>query len=281
MKRVTILTFFILVGCFLFGQKTLPQIDQTQYNATYRNQGNFSRTKQPEKTARKLPSSVTLNGYLTVYNEDIGYFLQHPIEVIEQLNAQKRFGRDNWRIPTPDELCIMEANATTLGLGSGIYMCTKHANGYLRPVSTDVDYSSVKKIGNTYWTKANLGASNENDAGVPLSYQEALDRAPKGYRLPTREEALSLIYSGEVRFGGLTEGKNLFFPYTEGYRKDNTVGDCRVESWSGYYWIQGGEIIYFWYYRECISYGVYDYSKTQPEIRQGSSSAHARYVLDK
>lgn len=280
-KILLIMAVTLLSGSSLFSQESLPQIDKTQYNAKYRNKDSFKRTKQPERSAQKLQAPVTVNDYLLVYNEDLGYFSQHPTAVIEQINAQNKFGRNNWRIPTPEELSIMESNASILGLGSDIYMCTKHANGYLRPVSTDVDYSAVKRIGNTYWAKMNLGALNERESGLPVSYQDAIKRAPNGYRLPTKEEVMALIYSGEARFGGLTEGKTIFLPYTHTSRRDNFLGECQEETCLGEYWIQGGEIIYFYYHRVCISFGNYDYSKTQPEIRTGSSSAHVRYVLDK
>lgn len=79
---------------------------------------------------------VLLNGYLWVYNEDLRYFNQHLEGIISRPNAQRRLGKDYWRIPTPDELCMMEDNADKLGMGSDIYMCTDYSNGTLRLVST-------------------------------------------------------------------------------------------------------------------------------------------------
>lgn len=267
-----------LVAYDSFAQSVLPTINKAYYNATYRQNGTFSRTKQPERPPKKLQSPVTLNGYLVVYTEDLGYFSQHPTAAIEQINAQRKFGRDNWRIPTPDELSIMEANAGTLGLGSDIYMCTTHANGRLRLVSTNGSYANIVRIGNTYWTKTNVGTTKENEAGLTLSYQEALANAPQGYRLPTREEALALIYSGEARFGDLTSGKSIHFPFTRYYTSNSGYSIQKGE-----YWIQGGEIITFTRLDAPQRWDHPESSVEMPSIGTPSSSSqcHVRYVLDK
>ena len=89
------------------------------------------------RVARKLDKPVLLLGYLWVYPEDLGNFRQVPVSVINSVNAQKPYGRDNWRIPTPDELAVLEANADRIGLGDDIYLATDHCNGVLRMVSTD------------------------------------------------------------------------------------------------------------------------------------------------
>ena len=82
-KRFIIIVIILFVDQSLFGQRSLPQIDKTQYNAKYRDKDSFKRTKQPERSARKLQAPVTVNDYLLVYNEDLGYFSQHPTAVIE------------------------------------------------------------------------------------------------------------------------------------------------------------------------------------------------------
>lgn len=282
MKNRLTTIVFIIACCSLNGQGVLPQIDKTQYNATYRNKGVFSRTQQPERTARKLPTPITLNGYLVVYNEDLGYFNQHPQNVIEQLNTQKKFGRDNWRIPTPEELSIMESNASTLGLGSGVYMCTKHANGYLRPVSINGDYSSnnVVRINNIYWAKSNYGTTEQTNAGQPLSYQEALNNAPSGYRLPTEEEVLSLIHSGVVRFGNVTSGNSLFLPFTEENTKEWSTSSYYYQK--GEYWVQGGKVLYFEKVIHEYGFNQSETSYEKPQVKSTTSTrCYVRYVLDK
>lgn len=277
-KKTTLITILILLVFYVNAQQT---IDISYYNATYRQSSDFDRT-QSARTARKLPTPITLNGYLVVYNEDLGYFNQHPQNVIEQLNAQKKFSRDNWRIPTPEELSIMEANASTLGLGSGIYMCTKHANGYLRPVSTSGDYLSnnVVRINNIYWAKSNFGTTGRTNAGQPLSYQEALNNAPSGYRLPTEEEALSLIHSGVVRFGSVTTGNSLFLPFTEEKTTEWSTSSYYYQR--GEYWVQGGKVLYFEKVIHEYGFNQSETSYEKPQVKSTTSTrCYVRYVLDK
>lgn len=281
MKRLFVFAlYFILIIVSSNAQKPLPQIDKAYYNATYRQHVFPNRNTKSDKVAKKSQVPVMLNGYLVIYNEDLGYFNQHPDALIEQLNEQKMFGRDNWRIPTPDELCIMEVNATTLGMGSDIYMCTSHANGCLRLVATNGQPENVVRIGDTFWAKCNFGTSQEEGAGRPLTYQEALERAPKGYRLPTEEEARNLIYSGEVRFGSRTENfmtgkQSIIFPFTD---KKNEEGK---------YWIQGEKIITFrihWgTFFNSSGWGTHsELVREDPELAQCSGcTAHVKYVLDK
>jgi formylglycine-generating enzyme required for sulfatase activity len=75
-------------------------------------------------------------GYLWVYPEDLGNFKQQPLSVIENFNAQSPHGRNNWRLPAPDELAVMENNFDAIGLGDDTYMSTIYSNGVLRLVST-------------------------------------------------------------------------------------------------------------------------------------------------
>ena len=243
----------------------VPTIEKKVYVDRYRT----VYVDKPRK-ARKLSAPVQLLGYLWVYPEDIGDFSSVPVEVLLNINKNKPYGRDNWRMPTPDELSILENNADQIGLGDGIYLATDHRNGILRLVATDIDYSNVVRIGNTYWAKCNFGTTIESGAGRPLSYQEAVNKAPKGYRLPTEEEALNLIYSGEVLFGQesmyVSNGSTITFPFTE--KRAPGCWEC-----DGCYWVHGGKIIYF-HYSSC-------YKNTQPELRSQYSTAHARYVLDK
>lgn len=252
----------------------VPTIEKKVYVDRYRT----VYVDRPRK-ARKLSAPVQLLGYLWVYPEDIGNFSSVPVEVLLNINNNKPYGRNNWRMPTPDELSILENNADQIGLGDGIYLATDHCNGILRLVSTDLDYSNVVRIGKTYWAKTNYGTIKETDAGRPLSYQEAVDKAPQGYRLPTEEEALNLIYSGEVLFGGSYNGSilNNYYVSSKGTTirlpfTDNHSG-YSYSSYDGYYWVQGGKVIYFNYYSEGRDTG--------PELRSWESTAHARYVLDK
>ncbi len=253
----------------------VPTIEKKVYVDRYRT----VYVDKPRK-AHKLSAPVQLLGYLWVYPEDIGDFSSVPIEVLLNINKNRPYGRDNWRMPTPDELSILENNADQIGLGDGIYLATDHRNGILRLVATDIDYSNAVRIGNTYWAKCNFGTAIETETGRPLSYQEAVDKAPQGYRLPTEEEALNLIYSGEVLFGGSfggriyddyyvsSKGHTLRFPFTE-----TSTYNSYQSYYYGYYWVQGGKVI-FW------GYGAWGY-REGPKLISGGNTAHARYVLDK
>lgn len=268
------------MGSIIYAQT----IDLPYYNATYRQYSGFSKTKSPVRVARKLQSPIILNGYLMVYNEDLGYFNEHPDDVIKQLNAQKKFGRDSWRIPTANELSTMEINAEKLGLGSGIYMCTSHDNGYLRLVSTEAEekteitYPDCIKIGNTYWLKTNLGADCEKDKGSVVSYEDAVKYCPSGYRLPTIEEYRELLALGGAYYEEVSERtvyrSYLYFPI----REVATFYMNETYRASGEYFIQGNTY--------SLQFGRYCdagyWTTNKPEIvNVGLSKGMVKYVLDK
>lgn len=261
----------------------VPTIEKKVYVEKYR-------TVYVEKprVARKLDAPVKLLGFLWVYPEDIGNFNNVPVDVLLNINSTKPYGRSDWRMPTPDELSILENNADAIGLGDGIYLATDHRNGILRLVATEnVDYSKCARIGDTYWSKCNFGTIQENNAGRPLTYQEAIDKAPAGYRLPTEDEALNLIYSGEAWFGNeqyyfSSVNGTIRFPYTE--TLTNRDGDKTGER--GKYWVQGNKCITFEY-----RWGLYAnqwgipterrLNKEAPQIEECGGTAHVKYVLDK
>ena len=270
MKKVICICFLFALFTSLNAQSV---IDQSTYYQKYRVQGRFLTKPLPARTAKSLSAPVQLNGSLWVYPMDLGYFTSHPNDYIAQINAQKKYGRDNWRIPTASELMTMEDNGSTIGLGDNIYMCTAHANGQLRLVATKGEYNNVAHIGNAYWAKSNFGAQTESTAGRPLTYQEALNNAPAGYRLPTYDEALSLIHSGVVRFGSVTSGSLLYLPYTQ---------SSQHAAW-GEYWIQGGKVLYFGQSENSYGFSCsWETTYEKPQIQATSSTqCHVRYVLDK
>ena len=61
-------------------------------------------------------SPVCLYGYLYVYPEDIGRFAWYPADVVNSINKAKAFGRSNWRLPTLEELQIIQKNVSKLGV---------------------------------------------------------------------------------------------------------------------------------------------------------------------
>lgn len=68
---------------------------------------------------KKQPSAPTkpicLYGYLWVYPEDLGRFKTYPADVIAAINKSGAFGRNNWRLPTLDELRVLQQNVDKLG----------------------------------------------------------------------------------------------------------------------------------------------------------------------
>lgn len=49
-------------------------------------------------------------GYLYVFPSVVGSFDSEPYNVIRQINAQSQFGVNSWRIPTKEEVSLMNAN---------------------------------------------------------------------------------------------------------------------------------------------------------------------------
>ena len=178
----------------------VPTIEKTVYVDRYK-------TVYVEKPrpARKLSAPVKLLGYLWVYPEDIGDFKQVPVDVINSVNSQSPYGRNNWRIPTPDELSILIANADQIGLSSEIYLATDHRNGILRLVSTGPSVAEQRKIresivssgqgrqvGNTIWrTQIYTDGPNSKFSSKPKYFYEL--NIPKGWRLPTINEVVELV----------------------------------------------------------------------------------------
>lgn len=135
----------------------LPVIEKKVYVEKYR-----TVYLDKPRVAKKLSAPVCLMGYLWVYPEDLGDFKQQPHNIITNINRMKSHGRSDWRIPTPDELAVLEANADLVGLGDGIYMADSHSNGNLRLVASDLKeelvvsnnkvtyYISLKDVGADY-----------------------------------------------------------------------------------------------------------------------------------
>lgn len=242
----------------------VPVIEKKVYVDRYR-------TVYVEKprVARKLEKPVLLLGYLWVYPEDLGNFGQIPVGVINSVNAQRPYGRNNWRIPTPDELAVLEANAEKIGLGDDIYLATDHRNGVLRLVAVDDSYNNCVLIGNTYWSKTNLGASSMYSAGRLVTYEQAVKFCPEGWRLPTKDDFEELINSGKACFGN-SRGCSLYFPFQVEGRETLT----RFYDSYGDYWLKEDDNnstnkangFSFSYEERHYSYSLIEKSVSDPEI---------------
>lgn len=111
-----------------------PVIKEKEYIIKYRPV--YVDKPQPKRYARKLATPICLLNYLWIYPEDLGTFPTGPSEIINKINQNGLYGRTDWRVPTDDELRLMENYANDCGLGDGIYLSTSHRNGILRLVST-------------------------------------------------------------------------------------------------------------------------------------------------
>jgi hypothetical protein len=219
MKKILLTLSFIICGSIIhnvLAQQTNVNAQQNNLNINVvphviekpvyieRYRTVYKDRPQPKRVARKLAAPVKLLGYLWVYPEDLGTFKQQPISVISEINAQNPYGRDSWRIPTPDELAVLENNAASVGLGDDIYLATDQTNGVLRLVSTGATVAEKKQaedekqkaiaphggvdFNGTVWAERNVGAANAEDPGTAFP-PPAVDRAcPNGWRLPTVQE---------------------------------------------------------------------------------------------
>lgn len=111
-----------------------PVIEKKEYIIKYRPV--YINKPTPKRVARKLPAPVCLLNYLWVYPEDLGNYDTEPGDIIRRINQQGLYGRNDWRVPSPEELRLMENYADKCGLGDGIYLAASHKNGILRLVST-------------------------------------------------------------------------------------------------------------------------------------------------
>ena len=227
------------------------------------------------RVAKKLDKPVLLLGYLWVYPEDLGNFSRVPSGVINSINAQRPYGRNTWRIPTPDELVILEANAEKVGLGDDIYLATDHCNGVLRLVAVDDSYNDCIWIGNAYWSKHDLGSSSMRQAGREVTYDDAVKYCPEGWRLPTVEDFNMLRNSGKASFG--QSGGELYFPGVS-FDGTNSYGT------EGEYWLKyegGYNGFYFKSWRsKWHTGGVYPsgYDLDVDKPRTGNDYRRVRYI---
>ena len=101
-----------------------------------------ARTVTPTTSSpRKRTSVETLYGYLKIFPNELGSFQSEPTTVIAQINKQAKYGYNNWRIPTDEELSLLKANNY---LGSGQYMTRENKWGNVLLVSDGKDYNTIR-----------------------------------------------------------------------------------------------------------------------------------------
>ena len=130
-------------------------------------------------TAKTRSTVETLYGYLKIFPNELGEFQSEPTTVISQINKQAKYGYNNWRIPTNEELSLLKANNY---LGNGNYMTRESRSGKVLLVTDGKDLKSQGLVdlglpSRTLWKE-------ENEPCGFYSYEQAVSRF--GNRLPTR-----------------------------------------------------------------------------------------------
>lgn len=92
-------------------------------------------------TAKTRSSVENVLGYLKVFPNELGTFQSEPSTVISQINKQAKYGYNNWRIPTNEELSLLKANNY---LGSGDYMTRESKSGKVLLVTDGKDYKTLQ-----------------------------------------------------------------------------------------------------------------------------------------
>lgn len=126
MKTISLLILCLFSYSFSFGQNIIIQ----QNNQPVQKEVVVKEKVVPvyikEKPQQPI-QPICLHGYLYVYPEDLGEFNKEPVEIINAINKSKAYGRSTWRIPTNEELSIMENNRSRLGMksmsGGRYYVC--------------------------------------------------------------------------------------------------------------------------------------------------------------
>ena len=86
-----------------------------------------------DNSKRERTDVVVLEGFLKLYPEDLGEFSREPNQLIKQINQQKRYGYNSWRLPTQDELDLIRSNGY---LSGNKYMTKEDPSGVLMLVTT-------------------------------------------------------------------------------------------------------------------------------------------------
>lgn len=241
-----------------------PVLEKEKYIIEYRTE--YKDRPSAKRVARRLSAPVCLQGYLWIYPQDLGKHSSTPYSIINQINEQGNYGRDDWRIPSPEELHLMESCADECGLGEDMYMSTTNS-GVVRLVSTglsvreknaiiinrNIDDEINKRereirehnqivayqkkilasgeailIGNLIWKVKNEGALRPKDKGTSSEkYNSNVN-----WRVPTEKEFKDLIkkainLEGQYIYGNLTIPSGNY----RIVKRDGRLGNFLIESW--------------------------------------------------
>ncbi len=116
MKRLLILVFFLVSNYTLSAQNIIVQ--QQNNMQTQQEKVVIKEVEVPVYIKETPSGPICLNGYLYVFPDDLGQFREYPSSMIKSLNQSQPYGRSNWRLPTLDELRMMEQNRRKLNVSS-------------------------------------------------------------------------------------------------------------------------------------------------------------------
>ena len=128
-----------------------------------------------DNSKRERTDVVVLEGFLKLYPEDLGEFSRKPNQLIKEINQQKRYGYNSWRLPTQEELDLIRSNGY---LSGNKYMTKEDPSGVLMLVTTEkqkkqkVHYPIAKQEISIH---AGIGISYSDDfcfsAGIKYKYK--------------------------------------------------------------------------------------------------------------
>ena len=307
MRKFSILILLIILASDIcYGQDishstvninyNLPVIEKKEYIIKYRPV--YIEKQQPKRVARKLPSPVCLLEYLWIYPEDLGTYTNGPQSIIDQINKQGKYGRNDWRVPTSDELRLMENYADMCGLGDDIYLSTSHRNGILRLVSSGM---SIKEKDDA--TK--LEIEKQRQAIVADSLRKAKDKIEQQNRINATHKAAidkqkSIVSSGKAFFANqllwasTNMGANDSYYKGVAYETINCPDGWRLPTEDEFRTLIKQSTKYQSYYRHSsgliIPFGIYAINSNKKDayiilpdllINYGSSRKYIRVVQDK
>lgn len=153
-----------------------------------------------DNSKRERTDVVVLEGFLKLYPEDLGEFSREPNQLIKQINQQKRYGYNSWRLPNQEELDLIRSNGY---LSGNKYMTKEDPSGVLMLVTTEkqkVHYPVAKQEISIH---AGIGISYSDDfcfsAGIKYKYKPF-----KNYNIRLLGEIGSEFVTGDSYYGSLS-----------------------------------------------------------------------------
>jgi len=106
----------------------------------------------PNSYQNTSPNIVILYNYLRVFPEDLGYFSSYPRNIIKAINDDVSYGYNTWRLPTEEEMALVNNNKGKVqGLSSAEYMTLdKNNSGRIRLVTNRETAESRQETVNEY-----------------------------------------------------------------------------------------------------------------------------------